>query len=275
MAGTAPHPCPPPEVLGAYIEGNVDTSARKDIQSHLASCPECLFVIKETVDHLAEDEETAENEEDARRPSRQWSIAAAAALAAVSVLIWYVEATRDPLTRLRHLAAAAPSRPTEGYVDSLPYRAYSVSRSDSGTDDVALRLEARRLAQIAGTDARSAHARAVALLMLNQASEAASLLERAARLDPGRPNYWSDLAAAHLAVAQAAGDRETLEAIRAADQALALNARFAAAHFNRALALERLGRDGDAIAAYDRFLVLDPSSPWSAEARARRAALLH
>ncbi len=265
MAGTAPHACPPPEVLGAYIEGKVDTSARKDIQSHLASCPECLFVIRETAGHLAEDEGAAENEEEARIPSRQWAIAAAAALAAASVLVWYVEATRDPLTRLRQLAAVAPSRPIEGYVDSLPYRAYSASRSDSENDDVALRLEAERLAGMAGTDARASHARAVALLVLHREREAVSLFERAAGLAPRHPNYWSDLAAARLAAARASGNGEALEAILAADRALALDPRFAAAHFNRALALERLGRDGDAIAAYDRFLILDPS---------RRAALL-
>ncbi len=49
------------------------------------------------------------------------------------------------------------------------------------------------------------------------------------------------------------------EAVAAADEALKRDPAFIWAHFNRAWALERMGRLAEAVAGYRRVLALDPT----------------
>jgi tetratricopeptide (TPR) repeat protein len=114
----------------------------------------------------------------------------------------------------------------------------------------------------------------IARLLTGDRDQAINLLSQAVRLDPESAAHRSDLAAAHLARDQ--GD-DTARAADLARQALALvepgSQRLPEAQFNLALALELLGRTVDALAAWEAYLTLDPSSPWANEARSHRATL--
>jgi CHAT domain-containing protein len=82
-------------------------------------------------------------------------------------------------------------------------------------------------------------------------------------------NAWSDLAAAYLTAYEAQSKSlEIVDALAATDRALAINPKHAAAAFNHALALQRLGLLQEAIVAWKEALRLDATSPWAGEALA-------
>jgi CHAT domain-containing protein len=92
-------------------------------------------------------------------------------------------------------------------------------------------------------------------------------LERVQRLQPSA-DLLADLSAAYL-VRAGLSDRpaDLIAALDAAHHALSLDSTHAVARFNAALVEERIGLHH--VAAQDRkaYLVLDPASPWAAEAR--------
>jgi CHAT domain-containing protein len=90
------------------------------------------------------------------------------------------------------------------------------------------------------------------------------------------PAALSDLAAALVSEAEELDAWEpTLDAIVSARRAIARDPSLAAAHFNLALALERIGLVAQARGAFDAAARLEPNSPWAAEARTRADALPH
>ena len=273
MARPGPPTCPPPEVLGAYIEGKVDAPTRMTIQRHIASCPECIFIVGETSAFLTDESNVAEDEAE---PSRGWTWAAA--LAAVVVACFLAAAwllvKRDPLANLRTAAAAARTRPVEGRLDGFVWVPYAAARSDAIRDDAVLRLRAESLANSTGDNARAWHARATAALVLKRFPEAIRMFQIAAALEPRQASYWNDLAVAYIAaVARSENASELRDAVSAATRAAAIDPSFAAAQFNLAVALQHLGDARGAARAYDRCLALDPRSRWAAETRTRRALL--
>ena len=271
MAGLDPRTCPPPEVLGAYIEGKVDAPTRIALQRHAVSCPQCIFVIGEASRYLANDDANREEEEEQPGRRRPWfAIAASVGLVCTLVGAWFVAKPRDPLDRLRRAAAAAPSRSIEGRLDGFAYSPYRSPRSDPIPDDTALHLQAERYTRLEGDNAAAWHIRGIAALLLRKNTAAVAMLEKAVALDTRRAGYWSDLSAAYLAAAEKAGHPQAVAAVRAAERAAALDPSLSAAYFNRAVALQYLGAYDAAAQAYERCLALDPASPWSAEVRMRR-----
>jgi CHAT domain-containing protein len=84
----------------------------------------------------------------------------------------------------------------------------------------------------------------------------------------------NDLAGALLTRAGELDDPSlTADALAAADDALRMDARFAPALFNRALALGQIGLRSEARRAWIRYLQVDPSSPWADEAAHRLGQL--
>jgi tetratricopeptide (TPR) repeat protein len=252
--------CPDPSVLAAFIEGALEEGSFREVKIHAADCSECAMVIAESVRFV-----TRERPRVARfRTNRslwRW-VAAVAALSAFAIL-WFVTA-RDPLERLKRLAADTGARPGEGRLDGFAYTPYVAQRSArSAVGDLSMEVEVNRLVQSGGTDARALHARGVALLYAGDRKGGRRLLALATGRDPRNPVLWSDLAAAEIA--DPSGDGSL--ALVAAEHAIALSPALAAAHFNRAVALERLGRRAEAATEYARAVELDPSSRWSAEAR--------
>jgi CHAT domain-containing protein len=102
-----------------------------------------------------------------------------------------------------------------------------------------------------------------------------SYLQTASRLSDRPGPVLADLAAAYLVRAEAnQTPRDLLEAIEAAEQALEREPRNGAARFNLALALDRLGLEGQMTEAWREFLAVDSTSRWADEARLRlRAAV--
>jgi Flp pilus assembly protein TadD len=95
--------------------------------------------------------------------------------------------------------------------------------------------------------------------------KAVRLLNAATRSAPNNAAIWNDLAAAELARASR-GDRTALTlALHAADRASALEPSSPDAYYNRALALEHLDRDREAVAAYRQALEHETSDAWRTE----------
>lgn len=99
-------------------------------------------------------------------------------------------------------------------------------------------------------------------------------LEREVAANPHDARAWSDLAAAYLVRAERTDDpRDLLRALEAADRATSEDGRLSEARFNRALALERLSLNPEAMAAWQDYLDLDKTSGWAGEASKRKAKL--
>ena len=273
IVGYGNHVCPSPEVLGAYIEGAADPVTRRNVQRHLSSCPECVFVVGETSLYLAVDEkdETVEIEEDASRFRDWWPTFTAATVAVVCLLIaWYSLSQRDPLNRLRKLAGTMPARLIESRLDGFPWRTYNAARSGDALKSSTLRVEAERVTRLARRDARTWHARGVAALLLGRPNDAIAMLQKSVQLDPGNAPYWSDLAAAHLTTGDETSGDHVDAAVAAARRAISVDPQLPSALFNEALGLERRGDRAGARRAWDRYLRRDPNSEWAREATVRR-----
>lgn len=274
MTGPDPNPCPSPEILGAFVEGKLDSVTRNRVKGHVASCPQCVFVMGETNLYLHHEDEDVDSDTD--EPHRGWRRTAAVAAAVVvvcAIAAWMAGKREDPLDELRRAAAAVPSRPVEGQLSGFDYLPYRAPRSDASQEDGRLRLKAERIARMRTTDSRAWHARGVAALMLRNNAVAIAGLQRAVELSPRESTYWNDLAAAHLASGASGNASELRAALSAAARAAAIDPSLSAAQFNRAIALERLGDFRAAAAAYERCTDLDPASRWTSEVRIRQARL--
>ncbi|HLM68787.1 MAG TPA: CHAT domain-containing protein [Longimicrobium sp.] len=99
-------------------------------------------------------------------------------------------------------------------------------------------------------------------------------LLRALPLTLERTSLLADLSGVYLARAQWTGNpRDLLQGLDYALQSLEQEPRNAIALFNVALALEAFAIDGEAARAWEAYLAVDGSSPWSEEARANLRAL--
>lgn len=202
-----------------------------------------------------------------------WPVAAGAAVVigvvATLAVIRTGEQRQSPRTRLAQ-ASARNGRILEGRLADFPWSRLGAARGsekDADLGQTMLRGEAAKVAAMLEGDnsQESRHASGVSQLLIGNAEKAADDLERAARgsLDP---RLWNDLAVARDAAAMLGEQSRYPEALAAADRALRLRPRFPEAVFNRALILERLGFIERAIAQWQAYLTIDPSSPWAAEA---------
>jgi len=260
MARWDGYSCPDDAALAAYAEGEVDQHTGRAIQDHIAACDECDSVLAATLALL---------KQETRRGTPWWiAFAAAVAVILISIPAWRI-ARRDPIVAIREAADIAPTRLIEGHLAGFEHRPYHRSRSASSPwADLKIRAQAARLTQ--QQNASALHARGVALLLLGDPAAASKALQLAVIREPANAPYWNDLATAHLELRR----RFDLQAaIAAADEAIAISPSLPAAHFNRAVALQRLGRRADAIASYDRASIVESSSEWRDEIRARRERL--
>ena len=252
--------CPTDETLALFAAGDLDPETRNAVLAHLATCNDCISAVAAASAHLAE-EKTASH----------WWIGAVAAAVIIAVVIAFPMLRRhnDPM---HSLVAAAPA--TERYVEPrltggfawAPYRG-AMRAAEPSTTAAQMKLSgpAGEIVERAQNDHsdKTEHAAGVALLLVGHPDAATPHLQHA--------GAWSDLAAAEYAKAMSTGRTDTLPtALATIDHALTLDARSPEALFNRALILQRLGRKADARAAWQRYLDIDPNSPWAAEARARR-----
>lgn len=186
-----------------------------------------------------------------------------------------------PLPRRWAARLSVPVREVPCVVtDSTPFAELSCeSRGSIQLAERVIAVAARISARDDSTlDADAAHA--VALIDLVSADTARKSLDRSVnyldmltRLAAPSASVLSDLSAAHLARATRLRDaREVLAALDAASRALEIDATYAPALFNRALALEAITLDRQAALAWRRYIAVDSTTHWSQEARAHLAA---
>ncbi|MFL5537871.1 MAG: hypothetical protein ACJ8J0_02710, partial [Longimicrobiaceae bacterium] len=155
-------------------------------------------------------------------------------------------------------AAACPRTPPSREAASLSARAAASARAraDAGA------LQAAAAVDLMWSDGRAPIDRAI------------GYLQTASRLSSRPASVLSDLSAAHLLRAERAqSPRDLLEAVEAADRALEADSGHLSARWNLALALDRLGVDGEAMAAWTGYLARDAASEWAGEARERIRAI--
>jgi cytochrome c-type biogenesis protein CcmH/NrfG len=152
-----------------------------------------------------------------------------------------------------------------------------VTRGRLGTGpSTEVRIAAAELEKQAGgedhADGRAAFG--LARLAAGDLDGAVTALAGAHRRQPDSAAIATDLSAAYLTRAgHFDTDDDRVLGLEAADRAIAADPSSPEPYFNRALALEGLGRHDEAIAAWSRYLEIEPSAEWRAEAAARLARL--
>lgn len=261
--------CLDAETLAAFAEGRLKRHEIPAVLAHLDGCQRCMHAL-----------ETASATPAApSRRSAPWLAAIAAALVIVvaGVVITRRLAVSSPPGRAT-LVALSPRQ--ERMVEprltgGFPWAPYHgpMRAPDTPPDPTQLRLggAAGEILGRAQHDAstETQQAAGAALLLIERPLDAATRLRAAAERSPADATLWSDLGAAEYAAAVRTG-RASLypEALAALDHALRLRPDLPEALFNLALTLERLGLPSQAREAWQRYLAVDASSPWSAEARA-------
>lgn len=285
---------PDAERLAEYADGVLTGEVRTQVEAHLAACDDCRTAVMDAVMFAAEDQPVPVAPPAPRVvafPSRRrWVVGVGAGLAAaaavlLTVRVWQPDwlglspSDRPELDGLVAAASTQPTRLVEGRLSAnFPY-APPPSATRSNDDPEAtppdIRIAAAELEKrVTENDTpESRAAAALGYLAVGRVDRAVAELERAVAAAPEQKHFQNDLSAAYLASAQRGAAAQLPRALTAAERALALDAAFPPACFNRALALERLALREQALQAWSRCLTLDAGDGWAAEIRQRIAAL--
>ncbi len=276
--------CPSDIELASFVDGDLTTDVRARIVTHLAGCDDCREVVAMAAAEALEREQ---------RPvpwyrRRTVLVAMAASLAASLAVVLVPRGSAPPsaTTAWTDLAAVAGTERTVEARLSAPFTyrpLVSPTRSATASGATAnFQLEgvAARLRDEAARvpTADRLHAAGVADLVLGRTSDAVTTLLQAVTREHAAAAIYADLAAAHIAEARqratpGAATTSWLSAVEAADRACELEATLAAGWFNRALALERLGRTDEARQAWQDYTTrFTADDGWRAEALGRLAA---
>lgn len=219
----------------------------------------------------------------AARPSQvsKWVLAAAAA-AVIAVGAWWRMQPDVPVETL--LAQAyTERRPTEFRIPGAGVAPIRMDRAAQATfERPAALLDAEsRIAQGIKNkpgDSRWLQWKARAEMLEFRADEAIGTLTRALEAQPGDAELLAELGAAYAQRAeredQAGAERsDWSNALDKLSLALRAQPALSLALYNRALVQEKLSMTTEAIADWERYLQLDGSGEWAAEARKRLATL--
>lgn len=272
--------CPTEETLAAFVDDRLDAAAREEVLDHLADCPDCRDIVLMASEAASEgvtgqDVSVAEPAGDSAtvvRPSfsTRRFVPLVAAAAAIVVLLGIPQVRErivpgDPMGDVADLPRNVPTRATLGRLSiEAQYKSYvDVTRGGGvvGTLEVEqVVLEAKERAKDAPTTA-NLHALGVASVLHGDASEAVTALEDAVK-SAKSPSaaLLNDLSVAYFA------DGKYDLSVVAADRALKIE-RTPTALWNKAVALQSLVKDPEAIVAYEEFLRLEKDPAWVEEAR--------
>lgn len=270
----APSRCPNDLDLALFAEGRLDAAARQDLVAHLADCDDCREILATVAAAMPDAVQDVAPQPAPPLPSptrwRARAVAAALALAAMAVIgvRLAMPPAASPDGRASNAAwsdiaeAIGPTRTVEARLSGLSAHRplASPTRAPSADASFALQALAARLSEAVnppGADVAAQrdrrHVAGVAALVAGRPGEAVLLLEDALADAPEarvRAAILADLSAAHAELGELAARNHWSTSLRAADDALALDAASATARFNRALALEHLGRAAEAVAAW-------------------------
>jgi tetratricopeptide (TPR) repeat protein len=246
----------------------------RSVVEHVADCGECreALTMASDVKQQMEAEHNVEHGEFGRGRGAWKVFASAAALAAALFVVfggplrerWFEPHGVDALVKT---ARTMRFRPTEGRLSGdFPYKEHSRKRGpkpeDESFEEVTVAYET---AKVQSDPKASAHAVGVAyLIRKNKRSEAISSLEKAlASATPEkRPAIANDLAVALIE----RGSTEDLIQVLALLEKQKVTPQVA---WNRALALDHLGRSAEAKLAWEEYLKLDPDSEWANEVKTK------
>jgi hypothetical protein len=262
-------PCPEPEQLAAYVDFRLPPAERTDIDQHLVSCADCREVVTDTIASLP-------SEPVRRRPLVKWTAAGGALVAAAASVVLLMRTPDSPMhvpEMASLLTVSGAARPIEARLSWFPYAPAPVitrGPAEAGHLELAARANQIREKLAARTGDSVSAARGVLDLIAGRPDDAVKSLESATSGAGTSAAMWNDLAAAYLTRGRS-GDFE--RAAAAAERATNLEPTQLEAWFNRALALEALGRRADAAAAWNAYLAHDGGSAWAAEAREHLAVV--
>ena len=294
-------PCPSPAELAALLAGRLAEPRAAEVRAHLADCEDCYEVVTEVA--VLEEEDAAGLAGGAsaaaeagrtaldvgpvpaparagkllahRTPRRgapwvRWAAIAATLVVAAGAAAWWRQARGEGVDAL--YTAATDPRPGIVRLSGAPYQEPEPVLRGAAEETPRWKLlaAAERARERAAADpsARNLHALGIAHLLLGETDAAVEQLERARDEDPESGRIASDLGAALIHRGLAA---ERPEDLAAGLEVLAGKGGAVAAQdrFNRALALDRVGRRAEAIAEWERYLEVEADSGWAAEARQR------
>jgi len=289
------HPASPSdEMLAAFIDGRLDEEMRKQVVAHLAECDDCYGTVMAAGAWMHEEKPGTVQpiSISARRKPSALGLAAAAVIAAVLLYqpLSVRYAQRRDTAALRDAAnEALKDRKADARLSlDLEYKPRAPRfRSGGNPESPPLRLigAAADLQEDAERDSRivAQHSKGLGLLLAGSYQEATDTLDAVIKRTTATDSVaeairkstdvplLSDLSAAHGARADWAGQADGSKQIAydAALRAWQLDPKSPKTVWNRAVAIQRLHPDATAIAAWNDYLALDPSSLWSNEARDR------
>jgi CHAT domain-containing protein len=269
-------PCIDAQLLAAFAERRLKRSEMPKVLAHLERCPTCMSALKAATDLLDEPSRAATHD-------HHWRAIAAAVVVVVGlgVLVqrggFFRSNPADALVRLAPRAARMVEPRLSGGFDYAPYQGPMRSmEGDSASQKMKLVGAIGELVERADADRTAAAQQAggIGLVLVGSPEEAIVRLRAAAEGAPANATAWSDLAAAEYATALREGRASLYPlALAHADRALRIDPNLPEALFNRALILGRLGLINASREAWNRYLAIDPSSKWAAEAREHLRAL--
>jgi tetratricopeptide (TPR) repeat protein len=267
-------PHPPPEIMAAVAEGKLKRHELALLLGHIEGCALCRTELELVSQSFAEEAQ------EARPGARAWWIGAGVAATVAAVMsLAVMRPWQSHESGIEALAKLAPrsARIVEPRLSGgFAYAPYSGPMRAGEPNADAARLKLGGQAGIAieeasrDSSAEAQHAAGVAYLLVENPRQAIEHLRTAANKTPNTASVWSDLAAAQYAAAVRIPAPSVFpEALASADRALKVDPKHAESLFNRALILERMGLTQQARTAWERYLAVDPSSPWAVEGRAR------
>jgi tetratricopeptide (TPR) repeat protein len=264
-------PCPGVDELALWMAGELDAAAAERVMSHAAECGRCAAIVRGAM----EEEPAAVTVMPVRRERpfapRRWMALAASVVIAVGALLWWRAHTNQPERLLA--AAYTQMRPFEFRLADAGYGPVREQRGGGGSalDRPPELLEAESALQGTRQSAEVLALRGRADLLENQFGLAIEELTHAGSNDPA---VLADLGCAYALQGDAEG--RAIDHAHARDlllQAVKARPNEPRFLFNLALVYERMALVNEAIDAWNRYLKLDASGPWSDEARKRLGEL--
>jgi tetratricopeptide (TPR) repeat protein len=292
--------------LHLFADGQLDPAQHQRFEAHLADCHECARGLEEIVvlgalaDQLRDDEARQAVAEPPPRPvplqhpwwqGQRWLQSAVAVVrrpttwvaagAAAVLLLFVVELLRHPSPAALLVAdlQARPYRATEARLAAPPFSGYRPMSGERGDEARVIdAMTTQRQQGLAALESRHQyHLLGVVYLLGRQYGRAEQTLaaatqsaEGAQRAESAQSAQSADLWNDRAALAYQQGDAK--EALARAERALALAPSHGPALWNRALALEALGRIDEAARAFE-VCVARNEVGWSGEARLRASVL--
>lgn len=270
---------PTEETLAAFVDRRLEETARQETTQHLADCGECRELVLMATDF--QQSETTNIVRPTFGKGRVAGVAAAIAIAAGLAVVFLPPLFQRDMGDVIAASQALSQRPSDGRFGAHPYKAEpptyrSASPPPSNDKDLAEKADLYEIA----VEAKDPHIRGVALLFVaegddqvDEIDEAIKLLEEAYADASGKKR---DAVAIDLAAALLLRARWTPEVAARAYQLandVYTRTRNLDAEWNRAVALQMMGKDAEAIAAYDAYRQHDPTSQWGREAELRMERL--